>query len=149
MRIDSPYQVLAPIRHSADNPVARHAIGKAQLATVRYGLRLLELQLRLNTRFAGISAEIWLTNLLRQHIPFELGKVFHSPYVVSPSCTLFSTNRLCVQHLRYRPCHMFGLKFNPALGVMYLFRSRVLFAKVCAFRIYKNIRCDNIASVIQ
>ena len=54
------------------------------------------------------------TYLLRQHVPLELGKILHRPYIVSPSCSFLSPDWLSVEHPRNGSGDSLILEFHPA-----------------------------------
>jgi hypothetical protein len=76
-----------------------------------------------------------LTDLLREHVPLELGQVLHRPHVVAPARALLPADRLCVQHARDCARDLFIPELNPALGEVRLLRRRELLAQVRALRI--------------
>ena len=73
--------------------------------------------------------------MLREHIPLELGQVFHGPDIISPSRSLLSSDWLSVENLGYRTSHFLVLKLDPALREMGLFRRCKLSSQIGAFGI--------------
>lgn len=63
-----------------------------------------------------------LTDLFRQHTPFEFGQVFHRPNIVPPSCALLSPNGLRIQHVSNPARHFLIFEFDPSFREVRFFR---------------------------
>lgn len=61
-------------------------------------------------------------NLLSKHIPLELWKVFHGPYVVPPSRTLLASYGLSIEQGSYSSSNLLVLELDPSFRVVCFLR---------------------------
>lgn len=122
-----------PSLHSSDNLAAQTSTAKAP-PSVAQSIQQLRGLCGIFRQARPIHIKI-LTNLLGQHVPFELGKIVHGPHIISPSRTFFSADGLGIEHLSYRASNFFVCELDPALRKMRFLRRRVLSPQISTFSV--------------